>query len=672
MPRPILAACLAVLAIALAIPAQARTAQVRIAKVGTAVATLEGVRARLEWPEGAAAGDLQVWARQAVAADLGYRYRDLHWRCPLRREGNRGWRCEGDVRSGRAQPLRLALSFDDAKIHAELARGGSRIRLARTAENPDITRIDLAAVPVAWAKALVAQAWPSANLTAGRLDAGLAIGSEPGRPLRVSGPLRLRGVALETADAAIAGENIGADLRIDYRATPAATLVTVDGDLRSGELLMGNTYVALASPTTLRIDASRRAGAGWDVPRVEWRDGDVLQATAALAFDRSGSLRSLQASARSADMTPLKPRYLSGWMGLFGLGEVELHGAMDLEVDVGPDGVRAAHARLHGVDLRDPGGRLAFDGLRGDLHYSASTPVRSALQWNRGVLYGLAFGPAQLPFESEGGQLRARGDIAMPMLDGQVTFRDLLIRPPAGGQGAEVRFALALRDLDVGKLAEALGLPAFQGRLSGDIPSARYANERVDFDGGLFVQLFDGRVRVSSLALERPFGSAPSLSADIALDDLDLMRLTEVLGFGSISGRLDGRIEGLRLVDWTPVAFNARFITDSAPGVRQRISQRAVQNISSVGDASFVSSLQGQLIGIFDDFGYRRIGIGCRLSNEVCEMAGLHSAGNAFTIVEGAGLPRLTVVGYNRRVDWPTLVERLVAVGKGDVAPVID
>ena len=125
-------------------------------------------------------------------------------------------------------------------------------------------------------------------------------------------------------------------------------------------------------------------------------------------------------------------------------------------------------------------------------------------------------------------------------------------------------------------------------------------------------------------------------------------------------------------LDWTPVAFNARFITDPVRGVRQRISQRAVQNISSVGDASFVSSLQGQLIGIFDDFGYRRIGIGCRLSNEVCEMSGLHSAGNAFTIVEGAGLPRLTVVGYNRRVDWPTLVERLVAVGKGDVAPVIE
>jgi hypothetical protein len=112
--------------------------------------------------------------------------------------------------------------------------------------------------------------------------------------------------------------------------------------------------------------------------------------------------------------------------------------------------------------------------------------------------------------------------------------------------------------------------------------------------------------------------------------------------------------------------------------VRQRISQRAVQNISSVGDASFVTTLQGQLIGLFDDFGYRRIGIACRLHNGVCAMAGLEAAAGSgsdsrgFTIVEGAGIPRLNVVGFNRQVDWPTLVERLQAVGSGELSPVVE
>ena len=676
MWRPILTACV-VLAMLAAVPAHARVAQLRVARVGTAVVVLEQVRVRLDWPADATAGELQVWAGTLEAADLGYRYRDLHWRCPLRRAANAGWECVGEIRSGRSLPLRLAVRFDAATTRASLGRDGTRIALDRNAATPDLTTLDLTAVPLAWAQALLTQAWPEARLKGGTFDAALAIEAPTDRPLRISGPLRLRGVALETADAAIAGEGLGGDLRIDYRTTPASSLLAIDGELRGGEFLTGNTYVALpATPVGLRIDAAKRDGGGWDVPRIEWRDGEALQASAAMRFDPDGALQSLRADARSGDMTPLKPRYLSGWMGLFGLAEVDLHGAMDLHVETRGGGLARIDADLHGVDLRDPARRFVFDGLAGNLRYSGSAPVGSELRWEGGQVYGLAFGPARLPMASADGLLRFREDVRIPLMEGTLTLRDAVIRPPGETAGMDIRFGLGLHDIDFGKVSQALGLPAFQGRLSGDIPEARYADERIDFNGGLSMQLFDGRVVFSALALERPFGTAPSLSADIAFDGLDMLRLTEVLGFGSISGRLDGRIDGLRLVDWTPVAFDARFVTDPMPGTKQRISQRAVQNISSVGDSSFVSSLQGQLIGLFDDFGYRRIGIGCRLANEVCAMSGLDShasqGGNAFTIVEGAGLPRLDVVGFNRNVDWPTLVERLVAVGKGDVAPVVE
>jgi hypothetical protein len=528
-------------------------------------------------------------------------------------------------------------------------------------------------VPVAWAQALLGKAWPSARFTAGEMDARLAIESPARGPLRIAGPLTLRGVGLETADATIAAQGLGGRFTVDYRTSPALSRLALDGSLRGGEFLAGNAYVALPeTPVGLAIEARQRDGDGWELPRIAWRDGSALRADGSARFDTDASLRALDLALHSGDMAPLRQRYLSGWLGLFGLGEVELRGAMDARVRVADGVLQSAEAQLHGVDLGDPAERFVFDGLRGDVRYSAGAPVASELRWAGGKLYGLEFGPARLQLSSADGELRAPGEVAVPLMGGRMAFRDLRIRPPSGGAGADIRFGLALDGIDVGRVSKALGLPAFQGRLSGSIPQARYANERVDFDGGLAMRLFDGRVEVSSLALERPFGTAPSLSADIAFDDLDLLRLTEVLGFGSITGRLDGRILGLRLVDWTPVAFDARLVTDPAPGVRQRISQTAVQNISSVGDASFVSSLQGRLIGLFDDFGYRRIGIGCRLANEVCSMSGLYSGGNAFTIVEGAGLPRLTVVGFNRQVDWPTLVERLAAVGKGEVKPVVD
>jgi len=273
---------------------------------------------------------------------------------------------------------------------------------------------------------------------------------------------------------------------------------------------------------------------------------------------------------------------------------------------------------------------------------------------------------------SEGGAIALTQAVAVPMLGGTLRFEDMTLRPPANGQGAEAIFGLSVEHLDIARLANALNWPEFRGELTGRLPRAHYANERLDFEGGLSMTMFDGRVDVSSLSMERPFGVAPTLAADLRIEDLDLLALTEVFDFGSITGRLDGRIDQLRLVDWTITAFDAELHTQRTKGIRQRISQRAVQSISSVGDQSFMTTLQGQLIGLFDDFGYKDIGIGCRLANEVCDMTGLHSAGDAFTIVDGAGLPRLTVIGHNRRVDWPTLVERLEAVGSGDVSPVVE
>ena len=183
-------------------------------------------------------------------------------------------------------------------------------------------------------------------------------------------------------------------------------------------------------------------------------------------------------------------------------------------------------------------------------------------------------------------------------------------------------------------------------------------------------QLFGGSVSLTELVMERPFGVAPTLSADIVIQDIDMEPMTAALGFGTITGRLDGRIAQLRMVDWSPVAFDARLNSDPDWKGRKRISQRAVEDISKVGGAGLVAGLQTQLLKLFDDFGYSRIGLACRLRDNVCAMDGVSSAGDGYTIVEGSGLPRIQVVGFRRRVDWPTLVARLVAATEGQ-APVI-
>jgi hypothetical protein len=658
--------------------ALARTATAKIARIATPAATLEQVEIRLAWPAEATQGTLQLRVGRLDAPDVGYAFRDVRWQCPLSRHADGGWRCEGDVRAGGAPPMRLAIDIGVAHTDVALRRGDARLEVHRNAASPDDTRIDLVQVPLQWTQALLAGAWPDARLKNGTLDGRLTLNAATNRPLRITGPLALTSAALETPDGTIAAEGLGGRFRLEASFAARTTRVALDGEWRGGEFLFGSAYVALPpTPVAMGLVAEGDA-AGWRLPRIAWRDGGTLVADGQAEIAADGTLRGLDLALQSDDLRPVAGRYLSGWLGTFGLGALGLEGGMQSRLRLDARGLRAFDARFADMTVRDGGGKFAFEGLTGDLRFSADTAVDSALAWRGGRLYGLDFGAATLTLRSAEGRISLRAPADVPAIGGRLRFDRFELRPPEGERRLEAAFGMTLDDLDLGKLATSLDLPPFRGTVGGRIPDARYANDRLVFEGGLEMRVFDGRIMVSSLAMERPFGVAPTLSADLDFDDLDLLSVTEVFDFGSISGRLDGRLRELRLVDWTATAFDAEFHTQARRGVRQRISQRAVQNISSVGDASFVTTLQGQLIGLFDDFGYRRLGFSCRLQNQVCEMGGLEgtagsgSVGGGFTIVEGAGVPRLNVVGFNRRVDWPVLVERLQALGSGDLTPVVE
>ncbi|KAF1721316.1 hypothetical protein [Pseudoxanthomonas wuyuanensis] len=659
--------------LAAARPAQARTLSAEIARISTPVATLQGVQLRLQWDAAADSGTLELEAERVVAADMGYRFDRLSWRCPLQRNSEQGWRCAGEVRAGGGKPLRLSLDLGAATTDAVLSGANATFGVHRNAAAPDITRLDLTAVPVAWAQALVKRVWSDANLTAGTLGGRLDVHTPADRPLRVSGPLHVAGLGLDTPDGSIAAEGVDAQLAIDYRSFPQRSLVSVEGELRGGEMLFGNGYIALpAAPVAVSVAAASQPGGGWQLPQLRWDDGN-LSVQGSLGVSPSLQLSDAALQLQARDIAPLRERYLSGWLGLFGLGGLRMDGALSAELLLQQAQLRRVSMRLQDVSLADAQDRFRFDGLNGNPAFSVGAGEDSALRWRGGELHGLAFGAAELPLHSGEGVIGLRQAVAVPALGGALRFEGLNLQPPRAGRGMRFDIGLSLENLDLGRLAQALDWPAFRGNLNGRIPRVRYADERLDLDGVLTAHMFDGTVQVSGLSMERPFGVAPTLSADIVLDDLNLQPLTEVFGFGEITGALDGRISGLRLVDWTAQAFDADLHTDPAWRGKRRISQRAVQDLSSVGGGGGLGSgLQAQALKLFDDFGYRAIGIRCRLAQEVCAMDGLGSAGAGFIIVQGAGIPRLTVVGFNRQVDWPTLVERLVAVTQGESRPVFE
>jgi hypothetical protein len=149
------------------------------------------------------------------------------------------------------------------------------------------------------------------------------------------------------------------------------------------------------------------------------------------------------------------------------------------------------------------------------------------------------------------------------------------------------------------------------------------------------------------------------LYGDITARGLDLELITRTFEFGGITGRLDMDVTGLETFGISPVAFDLRAGTPRNDRSRHRISQRAVQNLSKLGGGGATAALQSGLLRFFEQFGYSRLGLGCQLRNDVCQISGIEPAPDGFYIMKGSGIPKLDIIGHNHRVEWLTFVSQI-------------
>jgi len=207
-----------------------------------------------------------------------------------------------------------------------------------------------------------------------------------------------------------------------------------------------------------------------------------------------------------------------------------------------------------------------------------------------------------------------------------------------------------------------LDWPPFSGKVSGEIPGVSLDDDVLSVDGEIRLDVFDGRISLQNLSLERAFGVLPGLAADMQITNLDLEQLTQTFSFGRIAGRLDGHVNELRMLDWKPVAFDAWLGTPSGQGGSRDISRQAVNRLTTLGGGSATTALTSPVMRLFNSFSYKRLGLGCRLQNNTCQLRGLSEDEASVLLLEGAGVPKITIRAYNRNIDWPQMVSNLLAV----------
>lgn len=500
------------------------------------------------------------------------------------------------------------------------------------------------------------------RLRAGRLNGRLA-SSAGGRWTLDAATTAL---AFSDASGLRAAENVAARLDAQAQQTDGRLRWRASLSWDAGELFWQPMYLrAAAQRLTVEGDSDDRTArviAGRlefpTVGRVAF-DGEWAHAA------RTVSRARLRGDA--LELSALYERVLKAFVDGTVLSDLRAEGRVDIALAVEGGAMSALDLRLDNVSVEDRQRRFALFGVNGLLPWHRENATEGQISAQGGELLRIAFGALTLPIGMRGQRFRF-DPVELPLLDGTLVMKGFAADRP--DQGWRWAFGGELTSVSMERFTQALGLPTMHGRLSAKIPRVSYDRSTLKVDGALVFDVFDGTATVEKLVLTEPFGRAPRLNADLDARNIDLDLLTRTFSFGNITGRVDAAVRGLELVNWEPVRFDAR-IASAAGDYPRKISQNAVQNISALGGAGAAAALQRTFLRFFDQFGYDRLGVSCVLADGVCRMSGVEPAPQGYVIVKGGGVPAISVIGYNRSVNWRELVARLKRIVQDNVKAVI-
>jgi hypothetical protein len=506
------------------------------------------------------------------------------------------------------------------------------------------------------------------QLTQGALHGVVRASGDASGVSAINADVRLADIGFSDAAGLHAAEKLRGTIRFD--AARKGRSLDWRGNIvwQSGDMFWQPLYLSGTGGRSLSASGSydgtrfRVGQATADLPeagRVQFSmlwDGGLLDATArgdGLALER------------------LFADYARPFLDKTALSESSLSGRADVEWRYRDGATQALLLSLRDAGITDAGQRFALHGVNTKIDWQADAQRTSGIVFSGGALFGVPFGGAQWQVQTRGMEFGV-AQASLPVLDGSLALRNFRLRRE--NDDWRWQFGASLSQISMEQFSRAVGWPKMLGTLAGRIPKVSYDGGEIRTDGALLFNVFDGTVVASQLRLAEPFGRAPRLYGNLGMRGLDLDLLTRTFSFGNMQGRIDADVNNLELQNWQPARFDAR-IASSAGNYPKKISQKAVQNISALGGAGAVAAIQRSYLRFFENFGYDRIGWSCVLRNGVCAMGGVEGAegaeSGAYTLVEGGGIPAITVMGYNRAVSWDELLTRLKRVTQGNMQAVV-
>ncbi len=511
-------------------------------------------------------------------------------------------------------------------------------------------------------------------------NAELAVDIVTGRgQSRATIDAKLSGVGFQNSAATWIGEKLALDLQaeLDLAKEPLTWQAHVSGN--AGQFLGGPVLLDLVR-NPLQVSASGRFdGQLLTIEGFESNQKDLSQARGEAQIALAPvSLRNAHVEVDSLQFPDAYNTYLQVLLTTTPFNQLVTSGRMSGALTITEGAPVKLDFLVDDFSFSDDARELEVTGVNADMHWTAGQtgpPRPSWLKWDSARGWGVAGAASRLDFATSDRNFQLLEQARLPLFDGALVIQTLAVEN-AGTPQMSGEFSAVLEPISMKPLARALGLPEFEGQLSGSIPGLRYRDQLLQLEGELQAKVFDGTIVARNLSVREPLSRFPGVSADIEARRLDLDLITRVFDIGNITGRVDMDLQDLETYGNRATAFD--FSIRNTPGDRtkRRISQRAVENLSNIGGGGggggVARALQNGALRFFDTFIYDELGLTCRLRNDVCVMGGVGEAKNGFYIVKGFGVPRIDIVGINHRVDWPRFVSQVGTAIRNSDGIVVD
>ena len=232
-----------------------------------------------------------------------------------------------------------------------------------------------------------------------------------------------------------------------------------------------------------------------------------------------------------------------------------------------------------------------------------------------------------------------------------------------------VRFGLKVENLNLGRLTQRLLKNEFPGRINADFGVMTYQKNGLKSQGTAVVNVFDGEITATNFFARDITLPSRSFGGDVTIKNINLEEVTKKIEIGKMSGILEGSLKGFTMEYGQPSNFILELGTVEKPGISQKISADAINNISILG-AGTGSVLNHGVTKYFKEYPYSKIGIRCVLRNDQFTVNGTIIEGDTEYLVRRGFLRGVDVVNQNRNnaISFRDMQERLQRISHHEKA----